>query len=285
MKNGSNIEATVVADSIGPNRSRLITLSLKYPRFIHAEFMTHRVFSRNASSSRAIPVSKVLSQVWNDPAMPVYWGANKPGMQASAELEGWKRKVSESLWKASGKIACGIAWLMIKTNLHKQIANRILEPWQRIHVVVTATEWANFFLLRDHHMAQPEIRELAKKMDLAIQGSIPEYLVEGQWHLPYITDAEKANYTPSDLLKMSVARCARVSYLKHDGGQSTLEDDCVLHERLVGAEPRHSSPAEHQAMSLSKDYPIRFIKNFRGWYQYRAQLENEPVYLIPGIHQ
>lgn len=273
----SNIQAQVVADSVGENRVRLTTLSLKYPRFIHAEFMTHRVFSRNASSSRAIPVSKVLSQVWNDPAMPVYWGANKPGMQASAELVGWQRKVAEFLWKSSGKVACGVAWLMIKTNLHKQIANRILEPWQRIHVVVTATEWDNFFLLRDHEMAQPEIRELAQKMKLAMGGSIPEYLTGGGWHLPYITDQERMNYSIDLLQKMSVARCARVSYLKHDGGQSTIEEDIKLHERLVGAEPRHSSPAEHQACTMAYSEKDRFIKNFRGWYQYRALLENPPA--------
>lgn len=281
----ANIEAEIVADSVGPNGVRITTFSLKYPRFIHAEFMTHRVFSRNASSSRAIPVAKVLSQVWNDPAMPVYWGANQAGMQANKELQGWQRKVAEKIWRLAGKASCGVAWLMIKCNLHKQIANRLLEPWQRIHVVVTATEWDNWYLLRDHHMAQPEIKELAQKMRKAIFTSVPEYLPEGSWHLPYVTEQDRAKYQIEDLLKMSVARCARVSYLKHDGGQTTLEEDIKLHERLVGAEPRHSSPAEHQAMSLSKWHKIRFIKNFRGWYQYRAKLEGEAEYLVPGINE
>jgi hypothetical protein len=234
--------------------------------------MTHRVFSRNASSSRAIPVAKVLAQVWNDPAMPVYWGANQAGMQAAAELTGTKRKVAEILWKTSGKVACSIAWLMIKCNLHKQISNRILEPWQRIHVVVTATEWNNFFLLRDHPAAQPEIRELAQKIKKAMEDSYPVDIERGDWHLPYITQEERTKYSSSDLLKMSTARCARVSYLTHEGKQTTLEDDIKLHHRLVGAEPRHSSPAEHQATPLPSN---KFSKNFKGWYQYRAALEDQ----------
>lgn len=266
----ANIEASVVCDSEGPG-GRLITMSLKYPRFIHAEFMTHRVFSRNASSSRAIPVKKVLEQVWNDPAMPVYWGANKAGMQASNELVGFRKEAAKFLWKTMGKVSCIAAWVLIKCNLHKQISNRILEPWQRIHVVVTATEWENFFVLRDHHMAQPEIKELAQKMKEAISKSMPSILLKGEWHLPYITPEEKVIYSITDLLKMSVARCARVSYLKHDGAQSTLDEDIKLHERLVGAEPRHSSPAEHQAQAFSSP---TFVKNFKGWYQYRALLEN-----------
>jgi hypothetical protein len=267
-----NIEATVVADSIAPNGIRLSTLCLKYPRFIHAEFMTHRVFSRNASSSRAIPVSKVLAQVWNDPAMPVYWGANQAGMQAATELTGSSQKVAQILWRTSGKFMCSVAWLMIKCNLHKQIANRILEPWQRIHVVVTATEWNNFFLLRDHPAAQPEIRELAQKVKKAMEDSYPVDIERGDWHLPYITQEEKTKYSSSDLLKMSTARCARVSYLTHEGKQTTLEDDIKLHQRLVGAEPRHSSPAEHQATPLPSN---KFSKNFKGWYQYRAALEDQ----------
>lgn len=271
----SNIEATVVADSICDNGIRLTTLSLKYPRFIHAEFMTHRVFSRNASSSRAIPVSKVLNQVWNDPAMPVYWGANQAGMQAAQELYGYKRDFSEFLWRSAGRVACGIAWMMIKCNLHKQIANRILEPWQRIHVVMTSTEWDNFFLLRDHPAAQPEIRELAQKMKKVMHDAPwPEFIERGKWHLPYITKDEKSQFSIESLLKMSVARCARVSYLKHDGLQSVIEEDIKLHQRLVGAEPRHSSPAEHQATPLPN---TKFDKNFRGWMQYRAALENNPA--------
>src|SRR5690606_30080072 len=119
-------------------------MQLRYPRFIHAEFMTHRAFSRNASSSRAIPVHKMLSQVWNDPATPIHWGASRPGMQAREELKGWKRKAAQAIWKLAGRAACVFAWGAMKLGLHKQVANRILEPWQYIHVVVTATDWDNF---------------------------------------------------------------------------------------------------------------------------------------------
>ena len=142
------ITAKMIADSYYDFDNRICTLQLKYPRFIHAEFMTHRVFSRSASSSRAIPISKIISQVWNDPAMPVYWGANVSGMQANEELTGWKLSAAKFIWKTSAKVACIFAYGFDKIGLHKQIGNRILEPWQYINVIVTSTEWDNFFDLR-----------------------------------------------------------------------------------------------------------------------------------------
>lgn len=260
----------VVADSIATHGSRLTSLQLRYWRAIHAEFMTHRVFTRNASSSRAIPVKKVLSQVWNDPAGPVHWGANQAGMQAKAELTGWRNKAARFLWRTAGKVACVFAWGFIKIGLHKQVANRILEPWQYINVLVTATEWENFFELRCHPDAQPEIQELAETIREAMRVSTPKFLEPGQWHMPYITDAEWEANSDATLVKVSTARNARTSYLTHDGKPSLLSDDIALHDKLVVAEPLHASPAEHPATPMKTN---EFCRNFRGWRQYRDYLE------------
>lgn len=283
----SQIQAKVIEDSISEDRNRLTTLQLSYPRMIHSEFMTHRVFSRNASSSRAIPVAKMIAQVWNDPAMPVHWGKNQPGMQAREELTGIKLSVAKFAWRTAAKAAASIAWVMNKVGLHKQVANRILEPFQIIHVIVTSSKWGNFFDLRHHVDADPNIFNLADAMRCAIASSIPVSRGDNSfsahnWHLPYVTPAERAKHTidPLYLAKLSAARCARVSYLTHDGKEPDPEKDLALYERLVGSRPLHASPVEHQA------YPDRHPVgeregwmapekhgNFDGWCQYRKMVE------------
>lgn len=265
----TGITAKVIADSLSPSGIRLTTLQLRYPRFVHSEFMTHRVFSRNASSSRAIPVSKMLAQVWSDPAAPIHWGANQPGMQANEELKGWRRKVAQGIWRWSGRLMCGFVWAGMKIGMHKQTANRLLEPWQFIHVIVTATEWDNFFALRDHKDAQPEIRALAITMKAAMNASKPRSLSYSQWHLPYCTNAEIEEMEPALLVKLSAARCARVSYLTHDGQTPSILKDLELYDRLVGSVPLHASPIEHQAAPGSSAWS----GNFRGWIQYRKRVE------------
>lgn len=267
------IEAKMIKDSISKAGVRICTLQLKYNRYIHGEVMTHRVFSRNASSSRAIPVKTMLSQVWNDPAMPTYWGSNKPGMQAGKALGPLKSGLQSLLWKTSAKVACIFAWAMMKGGLHKQWANRILEPWQYIHVILTSTEWDNFMELRDHPDAQPEILELARRIKNAMETSTPTVLQEDEWHLPYVNEEEQKMYHLDDLMKISVARCCRVSYLKHDGTKSSMIEDLKLFDRLVGAKPWHSSPLEHQATPMRSK--TKFSGNLRGWYQYRKLFEKE----------
>ncbi|MBM3203883.1 FAD-dependent thymidylate synthase [Candidatus Woesearchaeota archaeon] len=266
------MEVKMIADSKSEWGDRICTLQLKYPRFIHAEFMTHRVFSRSASSSRAIPISKIISQVWNDPAMPVHWGANVSGMQAKTELTEWKLSAAKFIWRTSAKFACGFAYLFSKIGLHKQIGNRILEPWQYINVIVTSTEWDNFFELRVHPDAQPEIQELARAMFRCINHSTPQFIEHGDWHLPYITSEEKIIYSQEELLKASTARCARVSYSNHDGSKPNITKDIDLHDKLVASRPIHASPAEHQATPGGYDM---WHKNFRGWVQYREYVEQK----------
>lgn len=265
------ITAKVIEDSLSIYGARLTTLQLTYPRFIHAEFMTHRVFSRNASSSRAIPVAKMVEMVRTDPAMPIHWGANQPGMQAKSELMPLANRThSKTLWVKAANQAADIAEAMMKMGLHKQVANRLLEPFQHIHVVVTATEWQNFFDLRCHPDAQPEIQELATQMRLAIAESLPTAVCVDEWHLPYVTMAEREMYETTELVKISAARCARVSYLKHDGTESDIKEDLELYERLVGGVPLHASPIEHQA---TPDFPDNCSGNFKGWIQYRKKVE------------
>lgn len=259
------------------NGKAIYTFQLKYWRGIHSEMMTHRVFSRNASSTRAIPVMKTIKQVWNEPAMPVYWGENKAGMQAGEELVGTKLKAAKFLWRLSGKLACILAHGMVKLGLHKQIAGRILEPWQYIHVVLTGTEFENFFNLRIHKDAQPEIQELAAKMKQAMDQCTPREVSESSinhrhYHLPYVSIAERTRYNIQTCLQFSAARCARVSYLTHDNRYPKPEEDLKLYDRLVGSEPRHASPVEHQAhAALNEKYKSN---NFTGWVQQREVLES-----------
>jgi len=264
------IEAKIIADSISEERIRLTTLQLVYPRFIHAEFMTHRMFSRNASSSRAIPVKKMIEAVRTNPAVPIHWGENQPGMQARAELSEEGQVDSERLWCDAAAWAAHIAVRMDELGLHKQVVNRILEPFQHIHVVVTATEWQNFFDLRCHPDAQPEMQRLAHAVLLAMQKSYPTLAPVGDWHLPYVLEAERLNYTTATCIKMSAARCARVSYLTHEGKTPNVDEDITLYNRLVNANPPHMSPVEHQAVSLPSN---KFFANFRGWKQHRWDLE------------
>lgn len=256
----------------------LVTFQLRYPRFIHSEFLTHRVFSRNSSSSRAIPIYKMIEQVRNDPAMPIHWGKNQPGMQAREELTGDDKEEAKRLWLAAAQRAASMAELMVPFGAHKQIVNRILEPFQWMHTVVTATEWSNFYALRDHPDAQPEIAHLATLMRAAVEVSVPVCRDGGMtdasgWHLPYISAEEREVFwnSPGWLARISSARCARVSYLKHDGATPRQSDDMTLFHKLVGGDPIHASPTEHQGWPLSSGE--EWCKNFRGWGQHRLLIE------------
>lgn len=281
------IEAKVIADSISEAGKRIATLQLIYPRFIHSEFMTHRVFSRNASSSRAIPVAKMLEQVRNNPAMPIHWGKNQAGMQAKEELDEYHRLGAQTDWLNAAADAAKWAEHMVSLGLHKQVANRILEPFQHIQVVMTTTEFINFFELRAHIDAQPEIQELAVQMLRALDDSTPRLLPPGEWHLPYIHDVERAGLPIEVLKKVSAARCCRVSYLKHDGSNSSIQEDLDLCEKLIGARPLHASPFEHQAtpdelevvetdIAITQEWQRPDLHgNFVGWIQHRKLIEDQ----------
>lgn len=291
------ITAQVIADSMSADGHRLTTMQLKYPRMIHSEFMTHRQFSRNASSSRAIPVAKQISEIIRDTAMPIHWGKNQKGMQADGETRelimgivdcNFQGMTSTEAWIVARDRAIEVAEAFDRAGYHKQIVNRLLEPFAHINVVVTATEFSNFFALRCHKDAQPEMRELAEQMKLAMDQSDPEFLEFGEWHLPYIRREEKVKTDHATLLQCSVARCARVSYLTHEFKTPTMEQDLVLYKQLVGSHPMHASPAEHQGTPdklLYTDIDANQTTwawerphlhgNFDGFIQYRKMLPGE----------
>ncbi len=277
-------DVKIIADSISKDGVRLTTFQLTYPRYIHAELMTHRVFSRNASSSRAIPTAKLIENSLRDMVYPIEWGLNQAGMQAKDEcLSEEDSEKAAQIWEAMAKCcADGVTMLSElgpidpKTGkpvgLHKQWANRPLEWFGNITTLVTATEWDNWYELRNHEMAQPEIHHLAKLMLAAHSANIPEVIYsENWWHLPYITLEEKRTLTVDTLLKISTARCARVSYLTQEGISPTISKDLELYDRLVGSVPLHASPCEHQATPAED--PTAFSGNFRGWQQHRKLLE------------
>lgn len=266
------ISAKIITDSVNPNGQRIITYLLKYPRLIHSELMTHRVFTRNASSSRAIPILKMIWSVWYEPAMPVSWGVNGRGMQAHGELAGLRRSLCIFFWLLASKVACIFSYILYKIGAHKQLANRITEPWSHMETLVTATEWGNFFNLRCHPAAQPEFRELALCMLEAYVQSTPKQLAWGEWHLPFADQFLEDGITEEELLKIVSARAARTSY-KNFEGTIDRKKDFELADSLV--QNKHMSPLEHAAMAGEPSEEQR--SNFVGYIQYRK--------LIPGENQ
>lgn len=290
-------QVTVLADSVAPNGSRLITMEVEHWRAIHAEVLRHRSFSFSAASSRAIPGGRMIDYVEANPAGPVAWTTAKKGMQGGSPLPAEDVGDVEQAWRWAREDAIEGAELLDRHKVHKSISNRLLEPFAHIRCVITgsADAWANFWDLRLHWDAEPSIQQLAKMTALAAKASKPKALIGNQWHLPYITDAERLAVHaaepeyPADvemeLAKLSAARCARVSYKTHDGKTPTREDDLALFEKLVGGTPKHSSPLEHQAAAYdwpqgyyipaTKGEPWKFNGNLGpGWVQHRK--------LIPG---
>ena len=255
------ISAKVILDSITDEGVRITTLQLRFHRYILPEWNTHRVFSRNASSSRAIPFTKSLKNILNGIAYPVHWGQNMPGMQAKTEVK--KKKLAKFVWKSAAYSAVAFAWTLNKLGLHKQVVNRLLEPFTYTDVIVTSTQWANFFELRNHSDADPSIHALASEIYRVYNESTPKKLSYGAWHLPYIRqeEIENINFTDEKLIQMSVARCARVSYLTHDGKIPSIEKDLKLYNQLIVSRPLHASPAEHQVTPDRKRFIITMDKD------------------------
>jgi hypothetical protein len=228
--------------------------------------MTHRLFSRNSASSRAIPNEKLSSRVEADPVMPVYWGQNQSGMQAVDEIDRRSQILAESVWLNAREEMLVASNRLAQLGVHKQLCNRLLEPWMWITVIVTATEYENFFHLRCHPDAQPEIQKIACMMRDLYRTNGPRLLKVGMWHTPYIQPNEELSHLQE--LNVSVARCARVSYLTHDGKRE-IESDLKLFDRLQSS--GHWSPFEHVARAT----PGVQSGNFSGWKQYRKCFYDE----------
>lgn len=295
-----SIVARVVADSTNKNSNRITTFELEYHRFIHSELMTHRLFSRNAMSSRAVPTSKMIEQVRNNPATPIHWGKNQAGMQADNMLMGESLENAKRQWRQSAIYAASQAEVMSNIGAHKQIVNRLLEPFQMMKTVLTATEFDNFFWLRCDPDAQPEIQELANCMFEAMKQSQPEVLESGQWHTPYVEHIFKGgnfeSYCLTDeddsVIKLlseeeakaiSASCCAQVSYRTLN---NTYEKAMDIYSKLASGRKVHASPFEHIATPMS-DSPSHedgvthkdnvgnyWSGNFKSWIQLRQTLDN-----------
>lgn len=270
------VNAKIIAHSRSPGSPDLITMQVRFPWWLLPEMNTHRVFSRNYGSTRAIPISKLIDEAVNDPALPIKWTSHRPGMQGGDDLSTEQIEWAEDAYLEARDHAVKGAQAMLDLGIAKQNANRLLMPFIHVEGIVTATEWDNFFALRCHHDADPTMRALAEAMRDAIALSKP---IENRWHLPYLTQKEKweagvfegvpydAEAQFSHLALISAARCARVSYLLHDGSAPDIEKDLALAKKLL--ESKHMSPSEHQAVAA----PGHWSRNFNGWRQHRKMLE------------
>lgn len=259
----SKPEVQILADSISPEGKRLTTFQLKFWRAILPEITRHRVFSFCVRSSRANPTINLINQVKNTPYGPSHWGMNQKGMVADNELTGKALELAQYTWKIAAKTMADCAESLKDVEVHKQVVNRLLEPFTYSDMVLAGTDFDNFFDLREAPDAQPEIRELAIAMHKALDASTPIELKEGEWHLPYIS-AEDRNKANTDVLcKVSCARCARVSYKAFDGS-SSIDKDLALFNRLKDS--KHWSPMEFVATPSGSNYKE---SNYKGWNQYR----------------
>lgn len=272
----TQFKAEILADSVNPDGTRLTTMCCTYPRCIHAEIMTHRLFSRNTASSRAIPTAKLISQVRDTPFVPIHWGKNQKGMQAYEEVSADVCKDAEEVWRTAAKAAAIVAEELTKLEIHKQIANRILEPYLWHTAIITATQWENFFHLRCAPDAEPHIQLIAWHMRAAYDGSLPAYKRWGAYHLPLLQPGVDDELTLEQKIQVCVARCARVSYLTHDGRRD-VSADLDLYNRLVTG--GHMSPLEHVACAAPVTmYPTSMWGNFApGWLQHRKLIPNECI--------
>lgn len=286
--------ARIICHSVNSRGIDLLTFEITAHRWILAEINTHRVLSKNYRSSRAVPVAKLLREVRENPAMPVQWLKNKPGMVASEPMTTEEEAQARRLWITSANSAVDNVEAIAATNLHKQWANRLLEPYLFVHGVITADVFRNFYFLRRALDAQPEFKVLADLMYKAACDSKPKFLSPGEWHLPYVNDQDidwvhdhRFNDPVSALQRMSVARVARVSINPHDGTRIDRDKDFHLHDDLLTN--KHMSPFEHQA-TADKWIPARFWRrgrwenpqlhgNFGSYIQYRKTIPDE---FVPG---
>lgn len=261
----TSIRAKVIAHSITEDGREISTILTRSPLSYHPQNMTHRQFSRNAGSARAMPSTTVMMRVMDDPVYPIRWAKNQPGMQGWDDLGGIEAEACKGLWNTHREMTLGIVKSLHELGLHKQYANRLLTPHQHIDVLWTTTGWKNFMRLRNHPDAQPEEQEFAKAIEGALSMSVPKLLKHGEWHLPWIRDEdwsiardfiacekglsfnEVRDNECLELLKdISASRCATLSYGNADGSPSTFEKDLARISKLK-TDPLHASPFEHQA--------------------------------------
>lgn len=283
-------DATILADSLSPDGVRLTTLKVTFPRFILAEVNTHRMLSRNSASSRAIPTEKLIDRVREVPFIPETFNKRVKGMGVGDPLEEGAAEASRAAWLDAAEWACQGAERLLNLDVDKSRANRLLEPFLWHTAIISATEWDNFFALRDHEAAQPEFRITAQLMRKAMEDSQPQQLLYGDWHLPMISDDELAELAADHhlltMFKMvSAGRVARVSYDTHDNFE-TRQKSYERAEILMGN--GHFSPFEHVARPMGEPSlghlrpEYAFMGNFRGWVQFRKEIPHEENFALVG---
>jgi hypothetical protein len=300
------ITAKIIADSINQEGNRMVTMEIEYPRFILAELNTHRMLSKNSASSRAIPVQTMHTHIRQNPAQPVSWGRNQSGMKAREQIDATDTVEAMLIWEQAMDTAIDYSQQLAELDVHKQIVNRITEPWMTMKTVISGTEWNNFFYLRAHPDAQPEIQLLASKMKEVYINSVSQLLHPGEWHLPYITTARNTSgrleyfdpngetLTALEARVVSASCCAQVSYRRNDFSLEKAEKIFAL---IIESEPCHASPVEHQATPMDIDTMCRFEPetwgpgvthvsansdlwsgNLRGWIQFRKTIPGEAAW-------
>jgi len=287
-----------------PNPDRnLVTILNKYPLWIHQELLTHRAFSRNTASSRAIPIKRMIEAAQDDPAMPIHWYRNEPGMQGYQPMSKIEIDDARDIWLRARDSAVLHALHMSDTNAHKQLVNRLLGPFIHTIACISATEWSNFFGVRLHHSTEPHMRDLAQVILAAVEKNPVQQLQPQQWHLPFIQgeDMEEAHKLYDNpefggsyediLIPLSVARAASTSYKTVDNLHMTSERANALYSKLVAQVPLHASPAEHVAQADGcVDYYEQILKthkkvwlhpqdhrNFVGFCQQRSMLKDDTL--------
>lgn len=269
-------QATILADSVSPLGKRLVTFDLTFPMFVQPQLLRHRTFSFSVQSTRAVPLAEQIRRVREEPCSPGRWGAARRGMVAVEEVSETTARHALSNWEAAASEAATYAERLLHHGIHQEVAARLLAPFQWCRCIVSATEWDNFFALRVDSHAQAEIRDLAEKMRDAMAASTPRLVGVGEWHLPMVDDEDRFRCSVSHdaekkLCLVSAGRCARVSFLQHDGTRD-FDRDLKLGTRL--ASDAHWSPLEHQASPMPAQDDV-LSGNFRGWVQFRKTFAHE----------
>ncbi len=264
----TNITAKVICDSVNRWGNRLTTMVITYPRIILAELNTHRMLSKSTASSRAIPVKKQIEKIKSRPFIPSWIGKNQSGMKANEELDLDGQYDFKQSWMNASRLMCHMAADLEELGVHKQITNRLIEPWSYVTTIVSATDWVNLFKLRCHKDAQPEFMVLAFRMLEAYLESSP---LSNDLHIPY-GDQMEHGLSEGERILVACARCARISYENHDGKRDYI-DDIRLANSLISS--GHMSPFEHVARA-NRTSDV-YAGNFRGWIQQRKKIQNENV--------